>query len=818
MSPRYVSAGGILEVPLLSAFSRRYRLDALALAALALLALAFFWRPLLSRGVWVPIGGGDMASFIYPMFAFAARSLASGTLPLWNPSVHAGMPFAADLQSGLFYPLNWPALLRGTAFGYRDLEAVVLIHYPLAGAFTYGFARELRLSRPAAWLVGAVFMLSGFMVTHLGHANMIQSAAWLPLQLWLLSRAVAGRGYGYAAGAGLVFALAFFAGHAQIVMLQLATAAAYVALAPLCWPALSRPSVPRRLAVLAVAGAVAFGAAALKILPGVELTRYSIRSDLPFERAVEFAAQPIGLATLLLPHLWGSNPTNYWGPWSNTEVLGYVGVLPLLLAGVAMVLRRERPVWFFAGLAVVALLLSLGDATALFGWVYRAVPGFDLVRAAGRYLYLFDFGVALAAGYGLDALRRFATPAGFADDLDRRALTWAARLVAGALLAVLGVALPLFLAQQIGDPNVNPRAVAAVSDAFFLAIYLAGALFLFGAALYRWLSPAAVVGLALAITTLDIASAYHTFNPTTADPLAGFRREAIVQRLRQDPGLYRIDSETGALSIWQPDTANVLGLQDAGGLHNPMKLQRYARFRDTVGRDYASPAYDLLGVRYLIAPDSLRLPADDFQLIEHEPDGLSLYRHLGALPRARVVYQAEAVPDGEAALARLAQPGFDPRQTVLVEGVPLAGAVAAPTEARIVAYGDNVVEIQADAAAEGYLVLADPMYPGWTATVDGREAPVVIAYGVFRAVRLAPGSHLVRFAFAPLTWEIGWRLSALTWALLALALVWRLRRGRIAPPGRGEAPAWSGAERPRGGGAHPGAEVAGVGSEPRPGP
>src|SRR5438105_4663656 len=131
----------------------RYRLDCLALAALAALALGYFWRPLLSRGVWVPQGGGDLASFLYPMFVFAARSLAAGRVPLWNPNVHAGMPFAADLQSGLFDPLNWPAFARGASFGYRDLEAAVLVHYPLAGVFTYLFARDLGLRRPAAWLV-----------------------------------------------------------------------------------------------------------------------------------------------------------------------------------------------------------------------------------------------------------------------------------------------------------------------------------------------------------------------------------------------------------------------------------------------------------------------------------------------------------------------------------------------------------------------------------------------------------------------------------------------------------------------------------------
>ena len=48
--------------------------DGLALAGLALLALIFFWPLSLGQG-WVPRGGGDLVSFLWPTYSYAAQAL-----------------------------------------------------------------------------------------------------------------------------------------------------------------------------------------------------------------------------------------------------------------------------------------------------------------------------------------------------------------------------------------------------------------------------------------------------------------------------------------------------------------------------------------------------------------------------------------------------------------------------------------------------------------------------------------------------------------------------------------------------------------------
>ena len=62
----------------------------LALAGLALLALVF-WPLSLGRG-WIPRGGGDFVSFLWPTYSYAAQALRAGRVPLWNPTLYWARP------------------------------------------------------------------------------------------------------------------------------------------------------------------------------------------------------------------------------------------------------------------------------------------------------------------------------------------------------------------------------------------------------------------------------------------------------------------------------------------------------------------------------------------------------------------------------------------------------------------------------------------------------------------------------------------------------------------------------------------------------
>jgi hypothetical protein len=153
-----------------------------------------------------------------------------------------------------------------------------------------------------------------------------------------------------------------------------------------------------------------------------------------------------------------------------------------------------------------------------------------------------------------------------------------------------------------------------------------------------------------------------------------------------------------------------------------------------------------------------------------------VYEHLAVLPRAFVVPVAEFA-SGEAALARLADPGFDPAATLLLSEPPSDHASvtpgSGPPPAVITAYAPERVQVRA--AGPGYLLLTDAHYPGWMATLDGQPVPILSADLMFRAVALPPGEHEIGFRYSPVSVWLGMGLSALAWLLL---LAWLLRRWR----------------------------------------
>jgi hypothetical protein len=125
-------------------------------------------------------------------------------------------------------------------------------------------------------------------------------------------------------------------------------------------------------------------------------------------------------------------------------------------------------------------------------------------------------------------------------------------------------------------------------------------------------------------------------------------------------------------------------------------------------------------------------------------------------------------------LRLLADPSFDPKRTVVLEGdfrsqPPQAAQVTG--KVRIVEFGPENVHLEAEVTQPALLVLADAFYPGWSASVDGTPVPILRANLMFRAVALAPGRHNVSFTYKPSTWRWGVAISSAMLALLVLGVL-----------------------------------------------
>ena len=737
---------------------------------LLLAALGFFWRILFTPDAWKPAGGGDLVSFLFPVYRFAASSMRAGNLPLWNPHLYTGAPFLADMQTGLFYPLNQLLFWLAPDFPYKGLVWMAVLHIFLAGLFMYLCLRYSEPGRPLrlpAALAGAVaYMFSDLFIVHFGNLNLIAVAAWLPLIFLFFWRALRTRSLGLAVAAGAAFGLSTLEGHLQITL--------YIGLALVVTAVVEAIMVrrPRRgwawsLLALALTAAVAVGLSALVLLPAFEYTRLSPRAELPYRDAARYSLVPGLLGEMLVPALFSSRePGLYWGVWDRVAA-GYLGIFPLILAGLAVLLRRGRRIGLFVVLAVVAFLLALGGESVIHGWAYWLLPGFGQLRAPARTVLLLDFALAALAALALDRLLRPLDPrarAAFRGAWRGLVLLGGAAILAGGAWAYL-----VIYQAQDRDPVLFWRVSWAGSGVIFALLMLGASLAWLAARRWGRLSRKALAWLAVGLIFFDLASVGAYTDLGDEPPTAGFEHPQIVEFLQGDPGFFRIDSRTDVWKVWQPNLALLAGLYDVSGVDNPLVVADLARYVEGTG-GRSTRLYDLLGVRYVLGSKDVTLDWDKFSLAFDQDPTVNVYRNQAAMPRAFVVHRALVADNHEDAWARIHQEDFDPATTVVLEGgQPLDIQPDAEAQVRVVRYEPNRLEIELEAGAEGYLFLSDPFYPGWEAALDGEPAALLRANYAFRAVAVPAGRHTVTMTFRPNSWTLGLGISLVT-ALVLLAV------------------------------------------------
>jgi hypothetical protein len=764
--------------------------DLAALALLLALCLLFFWRiitPNLEDRA--SFRHGDFYDQFYAFAAFEYDQLSQGQLPLWNPHTFSGHPFLADVQSAVYYPLSLLNILLGTYWGFSAfaLELEAIAHFFLAGIFTYLFAKRALNSRSGALISAVVFAFGGYLTSFPPlQLAILETVIWLPLILLLLDlgvtelgrrrrrrvlRQCSGLATCYLLLAGLVLGIAIFAGHPQSALHVAYLSVLYYLFR--VW--LVRKQEPGRIANWpAVTGLLAFilaglGLAAAQLLPSVEFMRLSSRLELGYQE-LSGGFYYLDLLQILLPH-----STGFWSPL-------YVGILPLLLVLFAIVLllqgkapgqtSRQRQRWqaetaFWTIVAGISLLLTLGGETFLYNLFYLFAPGFSLFRGQERAALGFSLALSMLAGYGFTA-----AIAGFKGikplEGSHRTLL---RLIA-ALALVLGPMLALFFfgRSTAGTPPEGPMN-AMLSLGVFVAMLLGGSL-LWLLLCRRWSGKGLIgLGFALALILFDLFTVNARPNVQQRRIENQYRASGVIRELQAQDGIFRVHNEFRLPGNY----GCIHGLEDTWGA-SPLRLASYERFVEQVPQERA---WELLNVRYVVTwLDDLSTPAEPIYEEPAKRDEITYIHRLEAEPsRVWLVYETEVVSGEDEALARLAQPDFDPqREAVLYQPLEsrLAGQPGGESRASLVGRSPSSLLVDVDQPADGLLLFSELHYPGWQAKVDGQPAPVLVADAILRAVEVPAGRHQVEVKFNPPSVKAGLVISAATLALVLTYGLWCL--------------------------------------------
>jgi hypothetical protein len=779
------------------------RLDWLILLLLAVLVALFFWRILTpnpaDRQSFPP---GDFYLQFWAFTTFDARQLGAGQLPLWSPYTFAGSPFWADVQAAVFYPFSLLTLILSAPWGFSAfaLEVEAIFHFWLAAVFMYLLGRCLTHSRPAALIAALTFTFSGYLTGYPSQQlAVLEADVWLPLILFFLYRAnqrmadsewrIANSGSRLALSplllAGLAFGLTLMAGHPQSGFIVACLSLAFLIFDfgfTTTVPEVKRSGIyDLRSSILLPLSSIALflltglGLAAIQFIPAVEYTLRSVRAEGTYDK-MSGGFPLIDLIQFLLP-----------GQVSHYSPL-YVGVVGLILAVWVVFAAPNRHTTFWAVLAVIALLISLGGHTFFYSPLYLSVPGFSIFRGQERWAFAVAFSLSVLAGYGFKALLTADTPSGSTGPLPPTAnlpisnlesrISNLQRLTLYLLLFALLLTFLFFVGlNQTGWTSASPF-YNLLGGASLLTILLA----------LTWLlwrfgprqRPALFAGLTAALICFDLFSANWQTNLYPQPPEWHTQMPPAVAAIKADaaqsPGEpFRVYNEFRVYDNYGVP----FEIEDLWGA-SPLRLARYDEF-------LAPPmpierTWELLNVKYVITwRKELYLPSIIIYAKPTATDTTYVHRLNQVGPVAWLVHQAQ-IADDEAILQKIADPTFDRWHIALLE----PGSQAYLDEAlmrsgpEVVSEGTvehyNVERYNAQrynviTPTPALLMLSEVHDPSWQATVDGQPVPILRADYTLRAVPVPPGEHTIELAFRPFSFTLGAIISGATLIWVVITFV-----------------------------------------------
>ncbi len=777
--------------------------DRFAVLMLALFALFFFSALIAVDRVFY---GSDLVFSFYFYTDFTYRMLRELTVPFWNPYVFSGTPYFPS-AGGIYYPLHYLFLALPTPLA---MNLNLVLHFFLAGAFTYGFLRRIGQDRTPAFIGSLVFMFPLIEILHLygGHIPRLEARVWIPFVFWMYHGFHTTRRLKYLVLGALGIGLAVLVGHLQIIFYMLFCLALY---------GLFLLSVPndlsrlRNLSRFTLFVGLGVATAAVQLLPMIHWSGTTGRAQ-SYEFATSFSLPPLSLATAVVPFAFGDKIDGfYYGPSIFWEACLFVGLPAVLLSAAALYLDRERRTWFFFGMLALTLVVALGRHTPLYKLFYTAVPGYSFFRVPGRILTVFVFFAAVLTSLGASALlgrdvtaskqrhRYFAFPAALLALLFVLVAFFAFTEPSGEAFRGMVESIMAGMRRPPKDLAAAAAGMAVRAHGFVSHQVLLSAAAVAATGGLLWLGVRRRIprgGVLAGLTLIVFAEQYtHGRRYLSTLPEEHFDWEDAIEalidarRLRsdaEDADLYRVmDSRTtGNLDKgMRYNVSSVNGYE--GGI-----LKRYNEFVNVARRKpkdkyYAvlkfgryHPMLDILNVRYRFDTPRSAGRSELFRTV-YRDRGLVISERTDPIARAWVVHEAVVERDADTILERLYRRTVDPRRTVLLEDsdakeLPSAGG-SADDEVTITGYGPNRITLEAALEREGYLVLSEVDAPGWEAVVDGEPVEIRRADYLLRAVHLEAGEHAVELRFRPPLFAAGAVISLL--ALLALAglLVWERR-------------------------------------------
>ncbi len=733
---------------------KKYYTDIL-LNLIGFLIICIFFLPLfypyLSLFVTPEAGVSDLWQFNVPIKQLMSQAIQGGYIPWWTNTIGTGFPILAESQMGFFNGFSFLLYMIFPHLVAFNMQFIVIFYFSFLGM--YLFLRHSSVSYGAAFLGACAFTFSGFYIMHIQHQNMMLTASYIPWIFLVIDKFFSTKKIFYALIAILLMSQQIFAGYAQISFITWIFVTLYILYGIIFESKDLLKTIALRTLLIGVLISGALALSAIQVIPTAELIdRTARKNGLTPAENIQYSYPIKHFKTLLNPFALGSpkdgsyphyNKVNGSIFWENA---GYIGLIPLILAGIALfTIRKNKKVLVITILLLSAALLMTGKYSPFY--FIHTLPPFNKFRVPSRYIIMFIFSLCTLAAIGLDVLlekiRTFKRA-------DKRTLG----AIIGIVLIVLS-AVDLFTAwrgyhligkasQWLSTPdtarfiknnNKDGRIYSVLGAESWLDYFLKNGWSEKNNYVYfrNWLSPNYNI-----LTGIDQYDAYVGKVLTN--------RQLAYSNLISS-GIYQ--PEINHLSV-ATTSAQLMGLAS---------------------------------VRYVVTPEDIRNSGIHKKFATtNNPENLSpyfVYENEYFIPRAHIVHNYSVARTLESIQQTLVSKEFDMKNSVILEkDIPVSfnkdcsiNPLSCRTTAEITKDSDMSLHIVTFTPHESLLVVADSYYPGWKAYVDDSEAEIIPANLNQRAIVLPKGKHKVRFEYSVTNGQLAADISIFGYGVTIVLLV-----------------------------------------------
>ncbi|MBL0883156.1 MAG: YfhO family protein [Chitinophagaceae bacterium] len=505
----------------------------------------------------------------------------------------------------------------------------------------------------------------------------------------------------------------------------------------------------------------------------------AIEKGIPEDQATQFA---------------GAMPT-YWGPQPMTAGPVYLGAVICFLFIFGLVYLKTWHRWWILSVCVLAMIMSWGSHLMAFNsFLFNNLPLYNKFRAPSIILILPQLLFPLLAMMALQQFLFEEKNKATALAALKKTVYVTGGIILGAILLYLTFdyigkddQIKNYLTQSLGgnqeEANGFYNALKDDRRSLFGSDLLRSILFIAITAGLLWLfikdklKTSYVLLAIVALSSIDLFTVgkrylnEKDYRDAEVVNESQFAATPIDQEILKDTTQARVlnltvDPYTDAFTAYHH--------RSVGGYH-PAKLSIY---NDLINfqlnkQPMNMSVLNMLNTKYFIVPNQQT----------GQPE---LQVNPSALGHAWFVKGIRYEKDAAAVMKAMDQ--FSPSDTAIVESVAKKDIpvepVADSTASIVQVLNDNdLIRYRSTSSSNQFAVFSEIFYDrGWTATIDGKEVPIVKVNYVLRGLSVPAGNHEIVFEFKPASYYNSTKIAVITsapiWILLILASFFSLRRKR----------------------------------------